>query len=181
MILFQLFFAFLRIGIFSFGGGYAAMELIRQTIVEEMAWLTAAEFGDLAAIAEMTPGPVAINAATFVGLRIAGAGGAAAATFGCVLPSLIIVPILAWVVRRYGERPGIRTVMRGLRPAVTASVLSAGITLILTAVKSVGEGLWFLPAGIFLGAILLLRKTKVAPPWILLGAGAAGCLQLIWK
>ena len=95
MIYLKLFLSFLQIGLFSIGGGYAAMPLIQQLIVEQNQWLTMTEFTDLITIAEMTPGPIAINSATFVGTRIAGLGGALIATLGCVLPSFIIVLTLA--------------------------------------------------------------------------------------
>ena len=86
MILLQLFFSFLQIGLFSFGGGYAALPLIQAQVVELHHWLDRTEFTDLITISQMTPGPIAINSATFVGIRIAGPLGAIAATLGCILP-----------------------------------------------------------------------------------------------
>ena len=97
MIYLQLFLSFLQIGALSFGGGYAAMPLIQQQVTENHSWLTLTQFADIMAIAEMTPGPIAINSATFVGIRVAGIPGALVATFGCVLPSCVIVTLLAWV------------------------------------------------------------------------------------
>jgi chromate transporter len=86
---------------FSFGGGYAAMPLIQQQVVTVHHWLTMSQFTDLVTISAMTPGPIAINSATFVGIRIAGFWGAVVATFGCILPSCIIVSVLAFVYRKY--------------------------------------------------------------------------------
>ena len=123
MILSELFLSFLQIGLFSVGGGYAAIPLIQYQTVELHGWLTETQFMDLAAIAEMTPGPVAINGATFVGLKIAGVPGALAATLGCIFPSLIIVSLLAFVYRKYRELPVLRNVLSSLRPAVVASAL----------------------------------------------------------
>ena len=97
MTLLSLFWSFLQVGLFSIGGGYAAMPLIQAQVVESHGWLSMAEFTDLITIAEMTPGPIAVNSATFVGLRIAGAAGAVVATFGCILPSLLIVSLLALI------------------------------------------------------------------------------------
>ena len=94
MIYLQLFFSFLQIGALSFGGGYAAMPLIQEQVVTMHGWLSMETFSDLVTIAEMTPGPIAVNSATFVGTRIAGPGGAVVATLGCILPSCIIVTIL---------------------------------------------------------------------------------------
>ena len=87
MIYLQLFFSFLQIGAFSFGGGYAAMPLIQNQIVDLHHWLSFSEFTDLITISQMTPGPIAINSATFVGIKVAGIPGAICATIGCILPS----------------------------------------------------------------------------------------------
>ena len=91
MILLELFFSFLQIGAFSFGGGYAAMPLIQAQVVTKYHWLSMTEFTDLITISQMTPGPIAVNSATFVGTKIAGVPGALVATMGCTLPSCIIV------------------------------------------------------------------------------------------
>ena len=95
MMYIQLFLSFLNIGLFSFGGGYAAMPLIQAQVVDVHHWLTMTEFTDLITISQMTPGPIAINSATFVGTRIAGIPGAVAATIGCILPSCVIVTCIA--------------------------------------------------------------------------------------
>ena len=95
MIYLQLFWSFIQIGMFSFGGGYAAMPLIQGQVVNTHEWLTMTEFTDLITISQMTPGPIAVNSATFVGMKIAGIPGAVVATLGCILPSCIIVTILA--------------------------------------------------------------------------------------
>ena len=94
MTLLQLFLSFVQIGLFSVGGGYSAIPLIQEQTVALHGWLTADEFMNLAIIAEMTPGPIAVNGATFVGLKVAGLPGALAATLGCILPSLVIVSLL---------------------------------------------------------------------------------------
>ena len=87
MIYLQLFWSFIQIGMFSFGGGYAAMPLIQGQVVNTHEWLTMTEFTDLITISQMTPGPIAVNSATFVGMKIAGIPGAVVATLGCILPS----------------------------------------------------------------------------------------------
>ena len=101
MILLKLFWSFFQIGLFSIGGGYAALPLIQNQVVEQQAWLTVSEFTDLITIAEMTPGPIAINSSTFVGMQIAGIPGALIATLGCVFPSCIIVLTLAFLYYKY--------------------------------------------------------------------------------
>lgn len=97
MIYLQLFFSFLQVGLFSFGGGYAAMPLIQEQIVTKHGWLTMVEFTDLISISQMTPGPIAVNSATFVGNKIAGITGALVATAGCIFPSCIIVMSIAYI------------------------------------------------------------------------------------
>ena len=101
MIYLELFWSFLQIGLFSFGGGYAALPLIQQQVVDNHAWLSMTEFTNLITISQMTPGPIAINSATFVGIKIAGIPGAVVATLGCVLPSCIIVTIIAKLYLKY--------------------------------------------------------------------------------
>ena len=101
MIYIQLFLSFVQIGLFSVGGGYAAIPLIQSQVVETHGWLTMNEFTNLITIAEMTPGPIGINSATFTGLQIAGIPGAIAATFGSIFPSCILVSILALVYCKY--------------------------------------------------------------------------------
>ena len=97
MIYLQLWWSFVQIGLFSIGGGYASLPLIEHQVVEVHGWLTASQLTDIITISQMTPGPIALNAATFVGTRVAGLPGAILATFGCVLPSCIIVLTLAWL------------------------------------------------------------------------------------
>lgn len=94
MIFLELFLAFFRIGLFSFGGGYAAVPLIQSEIVDGHKWLEMSQFADLITIAEMTPGPIAVNSATFVGQQIAGLPGAIVCTLGCIVPSFLIVLLL---------------------------------------------------------------------------------------
>ena len=101
MICWQLFLSFLQIGALSFGGGYAAMPLIEAQIVTSHGWLTTTEFADLVTIAEMTPGPIAINAATVVGTKIGGIPGALAATAGCILPACVLVTLIAGLYLKY--------------------------------------------------------------------------------
>ena len=130
-MLLQLFLCFLQIGAFSIGGGYAAIPLIQNQTVELRHWLTEEQFMDLAAIAEMTPGPIAVNGATFVGLKIAGVPGAIVATFGCILPSLVIVSLLALIYRRYRKLPMLQSVLASMRPAVVALIAAVGLNMFL--------------------------------------------------
>lgn len=179
-MLLELFWAFFQIGAMSIGGGYAAMPLIRAQVVDLHGWLTMTEFTDLVTIAEMTPGPIAINGATFVGTQIAGLPGAIAATLGCVVPSSAIVLILAWLYNRYRNLTVIQGILSGLRPAVVALIASAGLSILLTALwGSSAPADWLrefqlIPCLLFAAALTGLKKFKLSPIAVMLGCGALG-------
>ena len=176
MIYLQLFLSFLQIGMFSFGGGYAAMPLIQGQVVTLHGWLTMSEFTDLITISQMTPGPIAVNSATFVGMKIAGIPGAVVATAGCILPSCIIVTILARLYLKYRNLDLLQGVLKSLRPAVVAMIASAGILILKNTFWGSGESIlltgteWSMVL-IFGICVLLLRKTKLNPIWVMVLAG----------
>ena len=179
MIYFQLFLSFLQIGAFSFGGGYAAMPLIQNQVVTLHGWLNLAEFTDLVTISQMTPGPIAINAATFVGTRIAGTPGALAATIGCVLPSCILVTLLAKIYLKYRNLSLIQGVLKSLRPAVVAMIRAAGVSILDTAFWGLSGFTPVLGAinlrsvCIFTGAMILLIRFKMNPILVMVLSGLA--------
>ena len=181
MILLELFVSFLQIGLFSVGGGYAAIPLIQYQTVEAHGWLTEAQFMDLAVIAEMTPGPIGINGATFVGLKIAGLPGALAASFGFVFPSLIIVSLLAYIYRRYRQLPMLQSVLAALRPAVVALIGAAGLNMLLQAAFggrnniALANTQWA-AIGLSAAAFLALRKWKSNPILVMVLCGAGGLI-----
>lgn len=115
-MLLDLFLCFFQVGLFSIGGGYAAMPMIQSKAVEYYHWLNMSEFTDLMTIAEMTPGPITVNSATFVGIRMAGIPGALVATIGCIFPSLIIVSLISWLYERYRSMDAMQAVLSCLRP-----------------------------------------------------------------
>ena len=178
----ELFWSFFQIGLFSVGGGYAAMPLIQHQVVDLHGWMTMQEFIDIITISQMTPGPIAINSATFVGIQIAGLPGAIIATLGCVFPSCVIVLTLAWVYFRYRNLSVVQGVLGGLRPAVVAMIASAGISILVTALWNAGPvslnpaDLDWIAAVLFLAALFVLRKWKLNPIWVMSGAGAAGLM-----
>ena len=182
MILLQLFLSFVQIGLFSIGGGYAAIPLIQNQTVDLHHWLTAEQFMDLATIAEMTPGPIAINGATFVGLRVAGLPGAIIATFGCILPSLFIVSLLAYIYRKYRELPMLQSVLASLRPAVVALIGAAGLNMLLQVAFggrqqiSLENTQWGAIA-LFAAAFFALRKFKTNPILTMALCGAGGLVM----
>ena len=130
MIYLQLFLSFLQVGMFSVGGGYAAMPLIQSQVVEQHGWLTMQEFTDLITIAEMTPGPIAVNSATFVGLRIAQVPGAIIATLGCITPALFFVSLLSYIYRKYKDISLLQSVLACLRPVIVALIFGAGLSIL---------------------------------------------------
>ena len=176
MIYLQLFFSFLQIGLFSFGGGYAAMPLIQGQVVDIHGWLEMSEFTDLITISQMTPGPIAINSATFVGIKIAGIPGALVATAGCILPSCIIVTLIAKLYLKYRDMAVLQGVLTSLRPAVVAMIASAGISILISAfwgseaIVTLAGTRWSLVA-IFAVCVLLLQKFKMNPIWVMILAG----------
>ena len=182
MIYLELFWSFFQIGLFSIGGGYAAMPLIQSQVVDLHEWLTMSQFADIMTIAEMTPGPIAINSATFVGIRIAGIPGAIISTLGCIFPSCIIVMTLAYIYYRYRGLSMVQGVLSGLRPAVIAMIASAGISLMILALYGQRElpadlgNLDCIAVGIFAAGLLVLRKWKMNPIWVMTGAGVLGVL-----
>ena len=176
MIYLQLFWSFFQIGAFSFGGGYAAMPLIQAQIVDLHGWLSMTEFTDLITISQMTPGPIAVNSATFVGTKIAGIPGALVSTAGCVLPSCILVTLLARLYLRYRNLTALQDILGSLRPAVVAMIASSGVLILIQALWaqtfSIPDTNWVMLA-IFLAAFFLLRKSKLSPILVMLLAGAA--------
>lgn len=180
MILIKLFWSFIKIGLFSIGGGMAAIPLIQNQVVDLHHWLTLTEFTDLITIAEMTPGPIAINSATFVGIKIAGFPGAIIASLGCIIPSCLIVSLLAWVYFRYKELTVVQGVLSGLRPAIVALIASAGLSIFILAVWGEGgfsmnpQSINFVSILLFTASIFILRRFKANPIFVMLGSGIVG-------
>lgn len=182
MIYLQLFLSFLQIGAFSFGGGYAAMPLIQEQVVTLHSWLTMDTFTNLVTIAEMTPGPIAVNAATFVGTQVAGAGGAVIATLGCILPSCIFVTLLSYLYLKYRKMTLLQGILASLRPAVVAMIAKAGVSILVTAffvngtVSLVPENISVRMVFYFIAALYLLRKKKLNPILVMV---LCGCAELL--
>lgn len=177
MIYLELFWSFFQIGLFSIGGGYAAMPLIEQQTVILHNWLTPAGFADIVTIAEMTPGPIALNAATFVGTQVAGLPGAIIATLGCVIPSSTIVLLLAYIYYKFKSLKWVTAILNGVRPAVIALIGSAGITLFCMAlyesrtVPSNWLSLDVIALVIIITAFIILRVFRLKPLPVMFGFG----------
>ena len=182
MLLLKLFFAFIQVGLFSVGGGYAAIPLIQEQIVNIYGMMTLEEFSDLITVAEMTPGPISINSATFVGMRIAGLPGVLICSIGCIIPSFCICLTLAHFYYKYRSVSGVQIVLGSLRPAVVALIASAGASILMLGLfqaelKEVVLGnIRYVELGIFVIALWILRKYKVSAISIILGSGIVGTI-----
>lgn len=178
----QMFLAFFQVGLLSFGGGYAAVPLIQSLIVEQHHWLEMGQFADLITIAEMTPGPIAINSATFVGQQLAGLPGAVICTLGCITPSFVIVLLLSCLYLKYRSLWAMQGILTGLRPAIVAMIASAGVSLLtlalfdasLTALRL--SDFRIVEAGLFLLGLFLLRKYRLSAITVIFGTGILGTL-----
>ncbi|MBZ2386952.1 chromate transporter [Anaerococcus murdochii] len=166
-MLIKLFISFFKIGLFSFGGGYAALALIQQEVVVENGWLAVGEFNDLITISQMTPGPIALNSATFVGQRVAGFPGSLAATIGCIIPSAIIVGALSYFYKKYKDLDLITDILKFLRPAIVIMILIAGLDILKTALFDVNaisiDNLNFIMLCLFIFSLLIMLNKKVDP------------------
>lgn len=182
MLLLKLFFSFIQVGLFSVGGGYAAIPLIQEQIVNIHGLMTLEEFSDLITVAEMTPGPISINSATFVGMRIAGIPGVLLCSIGCIIPSFCICLILAHFYYKYRSVSGVQVVLGAMRPAVVALIASAGASILMLGLfqaelkEVVLSNIRYVELGIFVIALFILRKFKVSAVTIILGSGVIGTI-----
>lgn len=182
MLLLKLFFAFIQVGLFSVGGGYAAIPLIQEQIVNIYGLMTMEEFSDLITVAEMTPGPISINSATFVGMRLAGIPGVLICSIGCIIPSFCICLALAHFYYKYRTVSGVQVVLGSLRPAVVALIGSAGASILMLGLfqsdifSAALSNLRIVELVIFLAALFILRKYKASAISIILGSGVVGTL-----
>ncbi|MDP4134026.1 MAG: chromate transporter [Bacillota bacterium] len=183
MIYLQLLYSFLQVGLFSFGGGYAILPMIQQQVVILNHWLTMKEFADVVTISQMTPGPIALNASTFVGMKMAGIMGAVTATFGCAFPTTVLALIVGHYFYKYRDMTLVKGVFEGLRPAVVSLIASAGMSILILSLFNVET----LTLGIlshidwkavvmFAISLFILRKWKANPIYIMLGSGVIGAI-----
>lgn len=189
MIYFQLLFTFFKIGLFSFGGGYAMIPIIQKEL-EMNRWLSNSEFLDIVAISEMTPGPIAVNSATFVGYKVAGIFGGIIATIGVALPSLILVLIISGVFFRFQQHPLNKSIFYVIRPVVAGLIFSAAILVSETALFrgklkwSTFSGLFQKPLevinvaslGIFILSLVAIIRLKVHPILMIFCSGIIGII-----
>lgn len=188
LLLLQLFYTFFKIGLFGFGGGYAMLSMIQGEVVTRYGWLSAQEFTDIVAISQMTPGPIGINSATYVGYTsLLNAGyahwmgivGSATATFAVVLPSFLLMLTISKFFLKYQKHPVVESIFSGLRPAVVGLLASAALVLMTAEnFSSPREDLFSFAVScvIFLAAFVGTRRYKVNPILMIVLCGLAGWL-----
>lgn len=154
-ILSDLFLCFAKIGLFTFGGGYAMISLIEDNCVNQKKWITYDEMMNVTVIAESTPGPIAINCATYVGYKKAGLPGAVAATFGIVAPSFVVIYLISMFLDNFMEITIILKALWGIRIAVGILILNAAFNMIKKMKKK------FLPVGIMLSACAIMLTINI--------------------
>ena len=187
MIYLELFLTFLQIGAFSFGGGYGMISLIREKVLMH-GWLNEEEMLNMIAVAESTPGPIAINMATFVGSSQGGFLGAFIATLGVILPSFIIILIIATLIRNFMKYAGVKAFLSGIRPCVVGLILATAITMFMSTaigLSGIGDALTIDFNDIIIFAILILIsivaklafKKKPTPILMILISAGLGMLM----
>lgn len=171
-MLWRLFITFVRIGGFTFGGGYAMLSLIQHDVVEKNHWMTNEEFIDLFAVSQSLPGVFAVNMSIFIGYRLKGYLGAVTCAIGATLPSFIIILLLAMFYQEVNDNVWVQRVMYGIRPAVVAMIAIPVITT-WRAMKGTWRIVW-----IPILSALLVWLMGVSPVWIILGSALGGIIYL---
>ena len=172
MIFLELFWVFLLIGAFTFGGGYAMVAMIQQQVVSR-GWMDTEAVIDFVAIAESTPGPIAVNMATFVGTQMGGFWGAVCATLGVVLPSFIVILIVARCYDAFQKSKMVQGIMSGLKPAVVGLIASAALTVAVAVFPAANGAANWLWAAVVAGLFLLSIKCKKLHPIVIILISAA--------
>ena len=188
MLFLQLFYTFFKIGLFGFGGGYAMLSMIQGEVVTRHGWISAQEFTDIVAISQMTPGPIGINSATFVGYStLIDAGytpamavlGSATATFAVILPSFILMLIISRYFLKFQKHPVVMAVFSGLRPAVVGLLAAAALLLMNSENFSSPTNdmrSFIISCLIFLVVFIATRRFKISPILMIVLSGIAGLL-----
>lgn len=186
MIYLTLFLTFFEIGLFTFGGGYAMISLVREKALS-LGWLTEEELLNMIAVSESTPGPIAVNMATFVGSTQGGMLGSLVATLGVVLPSFIIILLISALIRNFLKYKGVQAFLGGVRPCVVALILATAVTMLLSTllgITTVSGGFALDVRGIIIFSFLVafafvckkVKKKKPSPIWMILLSAGLGML-----
>jgi len=168
--LWDMFWTFFRIGAFTIGGGYVMVPLIQKDVVDRKGWVTKDEFIDALAIAQTAPGPIAVNTSVYVGYALRGFAGAAASVAGCIIPSIIIILMIASVFDRISSLDVVQAIFSGIRPAVAVLIASAAIKLGKPVIRSAGE------LAIAAAAAIMVSLLHISPALVVVIAALTGLL-----
>lgn len=168
----QLFLSFLKIGAFTFGGGYAMIPIIEREVIDRRGWVARADFLDLLTLAQSAPGPISLNTAVFVGYKLRGIGGALAALAGIVLPSFVIILLIALFFNEIRHNAWVDAAFRGMRPAVVA--------LIVAPVLSLSRGMHRAMYGVIVAAAVAIWAAGWSPMLILAAGAVGGIVYELW-
>ncbi|WP_411337274.1 chromate transporter [Ruminococcus gauvreauii] len=175
----QLFIAFFQIGLFSIGGGYAVIPLIQEQVVASHAWVSQQTFADIITISQMTPGPLAVNTSTFIGLQVAGIPGAMLATLGCVISGVVISSALYGFLKKHQKSVYVLAIFKGLKAASSGLIASAAVTILMVAFT--GNAQWmngssvdWMAVAVFLASLFCLKKWKLNPIKVIVVTGIIG-------
>lgn len=177
--LLKLLLIFFQVGLFSIGGGYAIIPFIQELVVEKYAWVTQGIFTDIITISQITPGPLAVNTSTFVGLKIAGIPGAIIATFGCVISGVCISISLYRFIQRNNQSIYVMEALNGLRSASIGLIISAAVTILLltflgTPILRMDTDVNWIAVAVFAGSLFVMRKWRVNPILLIIFTGILG-------
>ena len=178
MIYLQLFFSYLKIGFFGFGGGYAMLSLIQNEIVEQRGWLTASQFADIVAVSQITPGPIAINSATYIGYEIGGFWGSVVATLSVCLPALTLMILITRFFLKLKDNIYMKSTIAAMRPVVMGMILSGAMLLLFPATD---EGSSFIDGWSWaLFGVALVASLKKANPIMLIVLSAVAGIAIYY-
>lgn len=169
----QLFFTFMKIGAFTLGGGYAMLSMVEKAVVDQKKWIGSDEFWDMIAVIQSLPGVFAVNTALYVGHRVAGRKGAFASMLGAIIPSIVIILLLATVFREFRDNPVVERIFKGIRPCVVALILTPSLRMIKSAKVT------WKTAIIPILAVFLIWWCKISPAYVILTAIACSLVYAI--
>ena len=171
MMYLNLFFVFFKVGLFSFGGGYAILPLMQHEVVDVNKWISFKEFMDIVAVSQITPGPISINLATHVGYRIGGTLGSTIATTSVILPSIIIISLIVIFLKRFSKLPAVQRIFKSLRITIVGLILAAGIALFVKE-NFIDYKSYIIFASVLIGGLVF----KIGSITLIILSGVAGAI-----
>lgn len=175
MLYADLFFTFCMIGLLTYGGGYSALPLIENAVVIQKGWMTPEELADMISISEISPGPFSLNCSTFVGMKTAGWPGAVISTAGFLLPSAVVVLVMAVLLRRFRQSRRLREVLNVLNACIVSVLLNSAVHFFINT-SGIGGNIDWIALSVFACAFLLLFRFRVNPLWVMAGSAVLGLI-----